>query len=209
MRERDGSFSRTRRNRKKALILDFELACWRYGIPKGKRQDIIEIGVCTYDFKTRKISKAESIYIKPEKADISPFCTELTGITPEIIEEKGIPLKEAIDKLVDKYDSNRRIWFSWGHHDKRFIERDCRYYKLSNPMHVQHIDARDLFAMKYLEEPNVEGALEMLGLEFEGSPHSGKDDAYNTARILREILWKNPEDEIFPRTKKSKKRKEI
>lgn len=189
MREKDGSFKRRRRNRKKALIIDFELACWHGHPPKGYRQDIIEIGVCTYEYKTRKISKPESILIKPEKSIISPFCTKLTSITQKMIDEEGIPLKDAIDILVDKYDSNRRLWLSWGEHDKRFIERDCRYYKLPNPFHVQHIDARELFCMKHIEEPSVENALKKLGMEFEGTPHRASDDAYNTARILKRIIW--------------------
>lgn len=191
MRNRDGSFSTKKRNRKKALIIDFELACWRYGIPKGKRADIIEIGICTYNFRTKQISKPESILIKPKKADISDFCTKLTGITQEQIDKKGIPLEEALDRLVDKYDSNRCIWFSWGEQDLGFIKRECKYYKIPYPLHDRYIDVRDIYCMKYLKEPSVENALKDLGMEFEGTPHSGKDDAYNTARILKHLLWEN------------------
>ena len=196
-RNKDGSFSRKKRNRTKALIIDFELACWRYGIPRGCRTDIIEIGVCTYNFRTKKISKPESVLIKTKKSDISEFCTKLTGITPEMVEEKGITLKQAINILVDKYDSNRCLWFSWGDQDRTFIERDCRYYKLPNPFHVNYIDARDIYCMKYFTEPSVENALKELGMEFEGSPHRAGDDAYNTARILKELLWKNSEFSEF------------
>ena len=206
-RNKDGSFSRKKRNRTKALIIDFELACWRYGIPRGYRTDIIEIGVCTYNFRTRKISKPESILIKSEKSDISEFCTKLTGITPEMVEEKGISLKRAIDILVDKYDSNRCIWFSWGDQDRTFIERDCRYYKLPNPFHVNYIDARDIYCMKHFTEPSVENALKELGMEFEGSPHRAGDDAYNTARILRELLWEGGEHDEGKKEKQREKEK--
>jgi len=85
---------------KTILIIDLEATCWENDrIPTGQKVDIIEIGICELNVTTKAISKKQSIYVIPERSKINKFCTELTGITPQLIEEKGIHFEEACEKI--------------------------------------------------------------------------------------------------------------
>ena len=79
-------------------ILDFEAQC-----DKDKKldvQEIIEFPVVIVDVENRKILDDKfHYYIKPEvHPQLYPFCTELTGITQDKV-DNGISLKDALDKL--------------------------------------------------------------------------------------------------------------
>lgn len=176
--------------RDKALVVDLECSCWRGPAPKGQRQEIIEIGICTVDFKTREISDKQGIIIKNHESEISPFCTELTSITQELIDEEGIEFSEACRILREHYKSQKRIWFSWGNFDKTQLIKDCKHRKVAYPMSQFHFNAKTLYGFRHKmkNEPGVARALKHAGLEFEGYHHRGVDDAYNIARLINETL---------------------
>ena len=179
-----------KRKRDLALVLDLELATWRGRPPKGQRRDIIEIGVATYNFHNGNVEKKESIFIKPQNAEISDFCTELTGITQEQLDDVGITIEEAMRRLWKRYESNKRMWMSWGENDRNYIRKECVDYGIQNPMHIGYLDVRDLFISKYNYEPSLGIALQEVGLEFEGLEHSGVSDAYNTAKLYKNLIGK-------------------
>lgn len=183
-------------NRDKALFIDVECACWENKrVPQGQRMDIIEIGIATFDLYSHAVEPKESILVKPQSAEISEYCTDLTGITQEELDEKGITIEEAFKKLWKRYEANKRFWFSWGQEDRRFIYNDSKFYGIDNPMHVGHCDVRSLFFSKFTRQhellrhnPNLQQAINMAGLEFKGEAHSALSDAYNTARLYKKII---------------------
>ena len=158
--------------------------------PKNQHKEIIEIGITTVDFFTKEIVKSRSIIVKPEFSKISAFCTKLTTITPELVETEGIPFKDACDVLVNEFNSEKRMWFSWGNYDRISIEQESKLKKIKYPLSKTHIDLSTLYAFKFglKQIPSVTTALDRLGLEFEGVLHRGVSDAYNTARILQKII---------------------
>lgn len=171
------------------LVIDLEACCW-YGEPKlGMYKEIIEIGVANVDFFTKEITKTKSIIVKPQFSDISKFCTKLTTITPELVEKEGVPFKEACKILRDELWSEKKMWFSWGDYDRIAMEKESAQKKVKYPMSKTHINLGALFAFRYglKQSPSVSTALKQLGLEFEGQAHRGYVDAFNTARILREM----------------------
>lgn len=176
--------------RDKILIVDLECSCWRGHPPKGQRQEIIEIGICMLDVETREITNKQGILIKNHESEISEFCTKLTSITQEMIDEKGVEFEEACEILKQYYNSSKRVWFSWGNFDKTQLLKDCRHRKVPYPMSDYHFNAKTLYGLKYKmkKEPGVQSALKHAGLEFEGTHHRGVDDAVNIARLLRLVL---------------------
>jgi hypothetical protein len=52
---------------------------------------------------TGKISKNEGILVKPQYSKVSPFCTELTSITQNMLDNEDIMLEEALDILRAEY----------------------------------------------------------------------------------------------------------
>jgi inhibitor of KinA sporulation pathway (predicted exonuclease) len=79
----------------KILVVDLEATCWNGPIPEGMVNEIIEIGVCLLDVNTGEITDNRGIIVKPEHSVVSEFCTELTTITPELVEKEGISLQDA------------------------------------------------------------------------------------------------------------------
>lgn len=176
-------------NLMKFNIIDLEATCWEQGErPHGIQSQIIQIGICVADLHNKTISKPESIYVLPSSPfnGLTEFCTELTGITDEILVEKGISKGEAFSILVDKYRTHKRPWGSWGDYDRRMLDMESRYMPLINrPMSNQHLNIKlmyPIFTGRKLS--GLPKAMKVLGLEFEGRHHDGADDAFNIARVL-------------------------
>lgn len=174
----------------KILVVDVESTCWQGAPPEGQVSEIIEIGICVFDLKERQRESRESILVKPTKSEISPFCTELTTITPALIEAEGVDLKEACHILRKKYESQQRVWGSWGDYDRRQFERNCKNRGIGYPFGTNHLNIKTLFAIKnHLErELGMDGALELMQWELEGTHHRGVDDAWNIARLMSTLI---------------------
>ena len=86
------------------IVIDIESTCWQDKPPIGQESEIIEIGICTVDVASGKRLEKESILVKPEKSQVSEFCTQLTTLTQAQV-ERGISLKEACTILKNKYQS--------------------------------------------------------------------------------------------------------
>ena len=172
------------------LFVDLEATCWKGNPPEGMYNEIIEIGIAVVDFKTKEVIESDSIIVKPKYSEISYFCTELTTITPEFIEQHGIPFPDACKILREKFKSKQRLFCSWGKYDYNQINNDCRLHGIEFPMGREHYNLKPLFSFKHglTEDKGVDTALQYLGLEFEGTHHRGVDDAKNIAKILKTML---------------------
>ncbi len=173
------------------LIIDLEATCWENDrIPIGQKVDIIEIGICLLNLTSKEISKKQSVYVIPERSEINEFCTKLTGITPQLIEEKGIYFEEACEKIIDEYNPALLTWAGFGNFDKEQIFEQCDWLGIEIPFSYDYLNVMDEFK-DHFSLPRMMGlkrALDYLKMEFEGNHHSGADDAYNAAKILRKIL---------------------
>ena len=171
----------------KILVLDLELTCWDSAPPEGESTEIIEIGLCIYNSLSNDISKPRSIYITPTRSTISKFCTELTGITKRQVYRSGTTLEHSFNILKDKYGSKTHTVCTWGS-DMTFIRKECQVRNLEYPFSDSHIDLSKLYLYMKDEKVSLTKAMENLGLDFEGRQHSGSVDAYNTARVLKDLL---------------------
>ncbi len=182
------------RNLTHILVIDVEATCWQEKIPpEGMFQEIIEVGICMVDLKTFEITDKESILVKPQNSNISSFCTKLTSITHEKVENLGISFEEACHKLLKKYDSRDTTWASWGDYDRIQFEKQCKRLNIPYPFGPTHINVKNLFSIVYKQEKEVgmKKALQVLGLELDGIHHRGVDDAYNISKILVLLINKN------------------
>ncbi|WP_298139644.1 3'-5' exonuclease [Flavobacterium sp.] len=174
----------------KIIIIDLEATCWQVPVPQGQENEIIEIGLAVLDTLTGTISKNKGILIKPQRSKVSPFCTELTTITQELLDSKGVSFQEAIDQLVDEYQPDLYTWASYGQYDLNMLKKQCNSFGVLYPMGDEHINVKVLFSDVYgLQKPTgMNGALHMLNLPLEGTHHRGVDDAKNIAKILHWCL---------------------
>jgi len=174
----------------KIVVVDIEATCWNGPNPEGMHNDIIEIGICLLDVATGEITDSNGIMVRPERSDVSPFCTELTTITRELIAAEGISFKEACRRLRTEYDTQSRAWASFGAYDQKQFLRQCAEMNVGYPFGPSHINVKTLFALrqKLRHETGMAGALELLGIPLEGTHHRGVDDAKNIAKILHRVL---------------------
>jgi len=174
------------------IVIDIESTCWQDKPPAGQESEIIEIGICPIDVFSGKRLEKESILVKTEKSQVSEFCTQLTTLTQAQV-DRGISLKEACTILKNQYQSQQRIWASFGDYDRRQFEKQCLSKKISYPFGSRHINVKTLFAVIHAlpHEIGMAEALEKLNLPLEGTHHRGGDDAWNIALILSELLVKS------------------
>ena len=174
----------------KIVVVDIEATCWEGATPDGMENDIIEIGVCLLDVNTGEITDNRGILVKPERSNVSPFCTQLTTITKELIDAQGISFKEACAILRKEYLSQSRAWASFGAYDMKQFTRQCAALNIGYPFGPSHLNVKTLFALKNKlgHETGMAGALEFLQIPLKGTHHRGVDDAKNIAKILHKIL---------------------
>lgn len=175
----------------KILVVDLESTCWEEdGEYQKLHSEIIEIGICVLDTSNGNITDQRGILVKPIKSEISPFCTRLTTITPELVEKEGISFLEATEILKTEYQSESRTWASYGGYDKNFLKEQCLKQQVNYSMTEDHINIKVLLSesLNLKKGIGMKRALENLNIPLDGTHHRGVDDANNSAKILWWIL---------------------
>jgi inhibitor of KinA sporulation pathway (predicted exonuclease) len=170
-------------------IIDVEATCWDGATPTGQTNEIIEIGVCVLHLETLERVEKRSLVVKPAHSEVSAFCTQLTGWTPEQV-ALGVPFSEAARILEKVFRSRSRTWLSWGDYDRKQFERECAAKGVSYPFSSRHVNAKAVFAngLSSGKKVGMSQALAWLNLPLEGRHHNGADDAWNIARIVTHML---------------------
>jgi len=157
----------------------------------NQNSDIIEFGISVIDYRSLEIVKAASIIVKPTTQNISSYCTTLTSITQEMVDE-GITFIEACSILRKEYASTNRIWGSWGNFDKHIIQDQCERENVPYPFgYVTHLNIKTLFKLAYpslKKEVDMTTALKIMNIEMKGTLHRGSDDSLNIALIFCVLL---------------------
>lgn len=171
------------------LVIDVESTCWENAPPPGQSSEIIEVGLCPVEVATARRLEKRSILVRPQRSGISPFCTQLTSLTPEMFADAGT-LADAVRILRDEYHSGDRLWASWGDYDREQFQRVCREAAVDYPFGRSHLNLKTLFALVAGQprELGLDRAYTHLGWTMEGRHHRGHDDAWNIASVLCELL---------------------
>lgn len=176
----------------KLLVIDLESTCWDMPFghtPPDQEQEIIEVGICEVDLLKLKRARKKSILIRPTESCVSDFCTELTTITPELLNDQGVTFEKAIKILKKEYGCKNKPWASWGAWDREMFATQCTRRGIDYPFHTYHINIAAEFAINTGRKRTVglKKATNCLGLEMEGTHHRGDDDAWNTAGVFIEM----------------------
>ena len=163
------------------LALDLELN----SDGEGNITKIIQVGVAvgseTSNIRTYKW------YVDP-KEPLTPFITQLTGITQEDINTKAVPLAQVAKEIGDLIDQHNTFVnpVQWGMGDadelkEEFKENNVEFRYFGN----RSIDVKTIFTFLQNAKGNsIKGGLRSsMGrykLHFKGEPHRADVDAYNT-----------------------------
>jgi len=170
------------------LVIDVESTCWEKNPPEGQISEIIEVGLCPVEVGSLNRVEKRSILVKPQRSEISRFCTELTSLHSGMFDDAG-SLADAATILRTEYRSKDRLWASWGDYDRRQFERVCEAHGVGYPFGTSHLNIKSLFAVATGQrEMGLAEAYRQLGWTMEGTHHRGHDDAWNIAGILCELL---------------------
>jgi inhibitor of KinA sporulation pathway (predicted exonuclease) len=166
-------------------VVDVEATCWKGDPPAGQVSEIIEIGLTTVDLESSERTGRYRILVRPARSAVSPFCTELTGLTQAEV-DTGIAFAAACRALATEYHAASRAWASWGDYDRRQFERQCQATQTPYPFSGTHVNAKATFARAYglRRKPGMAEALTIADLPLEGRHHRGEDDAWNIAALV-------------------------
>lgn len=175
-------------NHNRVVCFDLEMCCWNSdGV--GTTGEIIEVGLAEIDVASGDIVKRARYYVKPEQDPISEFCTQLTGITPKIIQKQGRPLAEVLKSMVKNFGGPNKIYAAWGR-DDLILKQECQDKGIEMPF-KEFINLATLYRIQNrLKDQRIghRAAQEEKGIEWEGRQHSGYVDAYNLAKLALVIL---------------------
>src|SRR5829696_543 len=127
------------------LVIDIGSTCWDGAPPEGQANDIIEIGLCPLDVATGERLEKVSMLVRPERSTVSRYCTDLTTLTQELVEQ-GIAFDEACSRLKSEYLSRDRLWASYGDYDRLQFERQCLAMGIPYPFGPGHLNVKTLAA---------------------------------------------------------------
>lgn len=161
----------------------------------GTTPRIIQVGVAWGSPIRPEEIETYSWYLDPEES-ITPFITQLTGITDEIIQEKSVPhdkLAEELGMLIswEKCFVNPLVW---GGNDKfsdatelkdEFRERNIEFPFFGRRV----IDVKTLYVFNQMvrgKTPSggLRKSMISYGLDFIGQSHNAEYDALNTLRFF-------------------------
>ncbi|MVN87698.1 DNA polymerase III [Deinococcus sp. HMF7620] len=170
-------------------VIDVEATCWVGPPPPGQVNEIIEVGLCVLDLTTLERVERRALLVRPERSAVGAFCTELTGLTPEMVAE-GLSFREACETLRREFHADSRHWASWGDYDRKQFQGQCTASRVPYPFSPRHTNAKRVYTEAHglKKRPGMAQALAHAGLPLDGRHHRGVDDAWNIAALVAGLV---------------------
>lgn len=174
-------------------VVDFEATFYDNAEDTAKfGKEIIEVGWALMEPLTGAIVDSKQFYIQPTHGFVSEKCSRLTGITDDRLATAGtfMATMGEIHQLHRRHGI--KVWGAFGPYDRDMLADQCAAENVPNPWAEQrYFNVRELAGAYFgsgKRPPGLVKALGLVGLEFEGQEHSGKDDAVNAARLLARLI---------------------
>ncbi|UCG65984.1 MAG: exonuclease domain-containing protein [Deltaproteobacteria bacterium] len=121
--------------------------------------------MCLLDAANGERLDSESILVQPTQSSVSPFCTQLTSLTQEQVEQ-GTSFEDACSVLRTRFKTKERMWASYGDYDRAIFEHQCKLQEVKYPFSAGHINVKTLLAAVYglKHETGLSKALNLLGV---------------------------------------------
>ncbi|NHZ35782.1 3'-5' exonuclease [Massilia rubra] len=174
------------------IIVDFEATCCNTEQIARDEMEIIEIGaVALHGNGPFTLGEFQS-FVKPVRhTQLTAFCKQLTNIPQQEVDSADAfgAVMERFSTWIASFDD--AVFCSWGDYDKHQLRQDCAYHDVRYPFGDEHINIKKRFAdnMSMRKPCGLEQALAKVGLEFEGQPHRGIDDARNMANLAPYLFF--------------------
>jgi len=175
----------------KYIALDLELN----NLNNGQVPKIIEVGVAFGSPVRPEEITRYNWYLDPQEP-ISPFISNLTGITDEIIQEKAVShevVAEELGALIQTWDCfcNPVVWGGGGEgNDATELKDEFKERNIDFPFFGRRvIDVKTIYVFNQMVRGNspsggLRKSMNSYGVRFEGEPHRAANDSVNTLRFF-------------------------
>ena len=181
------------------LVLDFEATCIKDKIINP--QEIIEFPCLVLSTQDWEVKDVFHKYVKPRvHPQLSHFCTELTGIMQETVENE-LYFPEVFSEFCGwlregQYfeEKDKSAFVTCGDWDLRvMLQKQCQLDKIEVPSYMQEwINLKTSFcaATKYYPR-SINDMLQHLKMNIQGRLHCGIDDTHNMVRVIQTLAIKH------------------
>lgn len=189
------------------FVLDFEATC-DSPVQIAPHQEVIEFPCIRLAGPDLREAARFHRYVRPRANPVlTPFCTELTGITQDMVAGED-EFRGVLSDFLGWFDAQSVDSFTFvtcGDWDlKTMLPEQCRAAGLEVPAcFAAWTNVKKSYHAATGTFPrSLAAMLAGLGLGFEGRPHSGIDDVANIARVVRELALRR--GHVFEHTFKRK-----
>jgi len=180
------------------LVLDFEATCVEGATIQP--QEVIEFPCLLVRAADMVVEDQFHEYVRPvAHPTLSPFCTQLTGITQEMVQDRSA-FPEVLGRFVGWYQGlglspATAAFLTCGQWDlATMLPNQCTYSGLAIPPMLDVSTSGQFVNIKLTFQAAMgryaKGIKDMqthLGLAFQGRLHSGIDDCRNILLVAREL----------------------
>ncbi|QLG42322.1 MULTISPECIES: 3'-5' exonuclease [unclassified Paenibacillus] len=153
--------------------------------------EIIDIGAVKVTEGEHGLFVSDSFhtYVRPSnKSVLSADTIQFTGITQKDIDAAPL-FPEALNQFIAWMGSESYYMCSWGPDDRTKLISHCRTHQLDVAWITNHNDLQQQWSRTVRKEGKfrqfgLAQALELCGIEFDGTQHRALDDAINTAKVF-------------------------
>lgn len=153
--------------------------------------EIIQIGAIKLNSNLDEVASFNR-YIKPHiYKKVSPFITELTGITTEqLFLEKSFP--EVFKEFVEFINDSNAIMCVWGMSDIKELYKNAGYHKLNiDLLPKMFINLQPYVSLHFHYSKKkllrLQNAVELLNISSSHKYHNALYDAYYTAEVFKKV----------------------
>ncbi len=178
----------------KRIFVDLEMHPVTGDFPKEKaifRFETMEIGAVMLDEKDAEIdSFCEYVHLMFSES-VQPRYTELTGITTQMLQDAD-SFPAVLERFL-AWCGTDYMMYSWSKADLAQIKGECRQKGIPSSPELIYLlrnwsDFQKEFSklIGFHHAVNLQDAVSLGGLEFDGRAHDGLVDARNTANLFRQ-----------------------
>ena len=172
------------------VVIKVETTCWDGPRPEGEESEIIEIGLSLLNLKSTRIHSKKQFLIRPKVSCVSDYCRHKTGLTNEVLKERGREFKDVCNQLKTIYKTTKRPWAAFGESERKIIEKQCREWSEPFPFTSRFINIRMMVPVIFgiNRELTLGEAMLATNVEPEETREAGVEEAWNCAKILKEVI---------------------
>lgn len=127
------------------LVVDLEATCDDLHTIPRHESEIIEIGAVLVDGASLRPIAEQTIFVRPfVHPELTPFCTQLTTITQEMVDH-ALPFPAAASRLA-AFGAGA-LFCSWGAYDRNQLAADARRHGVARPF-ADHWNLKEAYATR-------------------------------------------------------------